>query len=253
MTPQAEEILRQTSLMRFIPEEHVERVRDLFDEVRIDFGEYLLRQGEDADALYVLVSGRARVLKDVAGGGETVLNRLMPGAEFGEGALLEGGVRNASVRASTALGVLRLGRLDFLDLVDEFPCVRESLELLERWRTLHAFLHESSNFGRLPSPALNALISALQPVRFEKGSVIVREADPAGAMYVVRSGRVRVFTGPEGSAVHRAFYREGDFFRGTIDPDPFSAGGDGGGGGGLRIAGVGTRGVGAVAAATSGV
>ena len=212
MTPRFEEVLRRSALLRFAPPEHHGRLRDAFSEVRFDFGEVIVRQGEEADAFFILVTGRARVLKESATGEETPLNRLVPGDEFGEGALLAGGPRGATVRASTTVEALRLERVDFLALLTEFPELRGALELLARWRTLHGFLYEFSNFGRLPAPALHALIAELKPVRAAKGEVIVREGEPPGPMFIVQSGRVRVFTGPRESAVDRAFYRDGDFF-----------------------------------------
>ncbi len=212
MTPRFEDVLRRTSLVRFVPPEHYERLRDCFSEVSFDFGDVIVRQGEEADAFFVLVTGRARVLKESANGEETALNRLVPGDEFGEGARLAGGPRIATVRASTTVEALRMERADFLALVEEFPELRSALELLARWRTLHGFLYEFSNFGRLPAPALHALMTELKPARAAKGEVIVREGDPAGPMFLVKTGRVRVFTGPREHAVNRAFYREGDFF-----------------------------------------
>ena len=154
MTPRFEEVLRRTSLVRFIPPEHYPRVRDLFAEVRYDFGDVIVRQGDKAEVFFVLVSGRARVLKESAAGGEIPLNRLVPGDEFGESALLEGGPRGSTVRASTTVEVLQLGRDGFLALLEEFPELRASIELVARWRTLHGFLYEFSNFGRLSAPAL---------------------------------------------------------------------------------------------------
>lgn len=199
-------------MFRFVPPEHHGMVRELFDTVRHDFGEYVLRQGEPADAYYVLVSGRARVLKELGDGGELALNRLVPGDEFGESALLEGGTRTASVRASSTVEVLRLGREAFRGLAEGYPEIRQAMELLARWRELHGFLYEFTNFGRLPGPALQALITCLRPGTAEAGEVLVREGDPAGPMYILRSGRVRIHTGPAGNEVNRAFCRAGDFF-----------------------------------------
>jgi len=199
-------------MMRFVPEEHYARLRDSFTEERFEFGEVIVRQGDPADAFFMLASGRARVLKTTNSGEELSLNRLVPGDEFGEGALLEGGTRAATVRASTSVDALRLDRDRFLALAAEFPSLRGALELLARWRTLHAFLYEFSNFGRLPAPALRALMAELKPIRVPKGQSIVREGDPAGPMYLLRSGRVWVYSGPRENPVHRAFYREGEFF-----------------------------------------
>lgn len=212
MTPAGEEVLRRSSLLRFVPPEHHARVREIGAEMRYDFGDVIVRQGEEADAFFILISGRARVLKEGPDGTETPLARLMPGDEFGESALLAGGVRGATVRASTAVEALRIGREDFQTLAGRFPELREALELLGRWRTLHGFLFEFSNFGRLPGPALHELIAGLQPVRVAKGECLIREGDPAGPMYILQKGRARAYTGSGEARVNRAFYRAGDFF-----------------------------------------
>lgn len=209
MTARAEQILRASSLARFVPPGHFERLRDQFEEIHHDFGEVIIRQGDEAHAFYVLVAGRVRVLKEQVNGEEITLQRLHPGDEFGESALLETRTRTSTVRCSTAADVLRLDRERFKALVLEYPELLNMLELLSRWRTLHGFLYAFSQFGRLPEPALRALMSRLDPAEFQKGQKIIREGDPAGPMYIVRDGRVRIFTGPESDAVNVAFLRGG--------------------------------------------
>lgn len=113
MNSRFEEVLRASALMRFVPEAHQARLRERFTEERYEFGEVIVRQGDPADAFFILVSGRARVIKTSAAGEELPLNRLTPGDEFGEGALLDGGVRTASIRASTTVEALRLDRAHF--------------------------------------------------------------------------------------------------------------------------------------------
>ena len=206
-----ESVVGQSSSFRFFPPEHQERVRSLFQKVSYDFGDVIVRQGDPADAFYILSTGRARVIKTTAKGEEIALNVLRPGSEFGESALLSTEPRTASVRCSTMVDALRLGRDDFTRLLDEFPELRGHLETMQRYRTLHGFLYEFSNFGRLPEPALSQLIQRLTPVTFAAGERILSQGDPAGPMYVVQSGKVRVFEGNNGSR-SLAFYREGSFF-----------------------------------------
>jgi ATP-binding cassette subfamily B protein len=172
----------------------------------------IIKQGETADAFFILTSGRARVVRMSEGGQELSLNMLRAGAEFGEAALLSGGVRNASVRCSSSVEALRLERSDFLKLVQEFPEFKGYLELTDRWRALHSFLYEFSNFGRLPATVLQALIEKLQPADFAKGQLVLREGEPAGPMYIIQEGRVRIYSGRDGQVKNRAFLREGDFF-----------------------------------------
>ena len=147
-----------------------------------------------------------------ADGEEMALASLRPGDEFGEQALLAGGTRNATVRCSTEVEVLRLDRKDFLPLLAQYPELKNSLELTARHRTLHGFLYEYSNFGRLPARALQALIAKLVPLDFGKGETIIREGDPAGPMFIVEKGRVRAFAQKNGRVRNLAFYRAGDFF-----------------------------------------
>src|SRR5687767_8423268 len=114
MTPDAlEEVLRQSSVFRSLPPEHYERLRPLLYEEHFEFGEVIVKQGDPADAFYLLSSGRARVVKMTDGGKEIALTTLRPGDEFGELALISGGTRNATVRCSTAVDVVRLDAKDF--------------------------------------------------------------------------------------------------------------------------------------------
>lgn len=212
MNQQAEEYLRQASFLQLLPQEAYEKVRPLFRESSHDFGETIVRQGDQADALYVLVAGRARVLKAGADGGEVSLNMLRPGDVFGEAALLSAEPRNASVRCSSSVSVLRLDRDEFLELLRTHPEFKTYLELMVRWRTLHGFLYQFSNFGRLPRPALSALLSRLEPAQFAKGQAIIRQGDPVGPMFIVQHGHVRVHAAINGVRKNLAFLRDGDFF-----------------------------------------
>ena len=205
-------VLEHSALFRFIPESRRGRLSELFKPAKYNFGDLIVRQGEEADAFFILTSGRARVVKMSDDGRELSLNMLRPGAEFGESALLSGGVRSASVRCSSAVEVLRLDRPVFLGLLKDFPEFQDYLQLTMRWRSVHGFLYEYSNFGRLPAPALHALVEELKPATFKKGEAILKEGEPAGSMYIIEQGRVHIYSGPDGHAKSRAFLREGDFF-----------------------------------------
>ncbi|MFL6568550.1 MAG: cyclic nucleotide-binding domain-containing protein, partial [Chthoniobacterales bacterium] len=132
MKAQDEEILQRTSLFRFLPEKHLEDLRPLLKEERYEFGDVIVHQGAPADAFYVLISGRARAIKTDQNGNEISLATLRPGDVFGEAALGEGGTRNASIRCSTSVAVLRLARSDFLDLCTYNPDLREQVEVTKR-------------------------------------------------------------------------------------------------------------------------
>ncbi len=207
-----EDLLRRSSLFQFLSDGIFDKLRALLLEEHYEFGDLLVRQGDPADAFYVLISGRARVVKQDQSGNEIVLGSLKPGDNFGEAALTESGTRNATVRCSTAVEALRLNRDDFLKLAEQTPELKHHVEITARHRALHGFLYEFSNFGRLPVPALRALVEKLTPIEAAKGEAIIREGDPAGPMFILEKGRARAFHSNNGSQQNLAFYRDGDFF-----------------------------------------
>lgn len=79
-----------------------------FERVGFAFGEVIVRQGEPADALYVIMSGRAQVVTFAHSGAEAVLRVLGPGDTLGADALIRRTARTATVRASCTVEAARL-------------------------------------------------------------------------------------------------------------------------------------------------
>ena len=212
MKTQDSEILRRSSVFRFLSDEHFAAIEPLLQEEHYEFGDIIVKQGEAANSFYVLTRGRARALKIKPDGEEIPLGVLKPGDSFGEAALAEGGTRNATVRCSTAVDVLRIDRDDFQQLVTEEPDLKQSIETTGRNRAVQSFLYQFSNFGRLPTPVLRSMIEKFKPLSVQKGNLIIREAEAAGPLFIIEKGRARAFAGVDGHVRNLAFYREGDFF-----------------------------------------
>lgn len=87
-------------------------------------GDTLVRQGETADALYVVVTGRFAVTIE---GRSQMIAELGPGQPVGEIAFLAGGVRTATVTALRDSVVLRLGRAEFDALSARNPSILRTL------------------------------------------------------------------------------------------------------------------------------
>jgi ATP-binding cassette subfamily B protein len=198
--------------LRFLPPELRKLVVDSFVPAAFPFGGVIVQEGDEADALYVLVSGRARVVKLAEGGEEVPLNTLRPGDSFGEIGLLEQATRTATVRASSDVEVFRLDRSVFTALVENHPEIRHYFELQVQHRTLHNFLRQYSPFGGLPIDALRKMLADLKPVSVEAGEMVIRQGDPPGPMYVVEEGRLRAFVEEDGSRRYVNYLRKGDYF-----------------------------------------
>ena len=95
--------------------DHVVRCAEAMQSWPAAAGEEIVVEGDTGDFFYVLESGQAEVVRrgDAPRQPPRSLARLRAGASFGEEALLQGGLRNATVRMLSDGRVLRLDKTDF--------------------------------------------------------------------------------------------------------------------------------------------
>ena len=84
-------------------------------------GTVLMREGDVANSLYVLLDGTVRVVRNDPFGGQVEVGFRRAGDCFGEMALIDGGARSASVIAATPVTVFELERDLFLALISPSP------------------------------------------------------------------------------------------------------------------------------------
>jgi signal transduction histidine kinase len=101
------ERLRQTPLFGGLDDAQMDRLVEHGEIVDLAAGTPLIREGEQADALFVVLDGEMEVTKR-AGRSDIPVARVGPGSLQGEIAALEGGRRLASVTAATDAEVLRI-------------------------------------------------------------------------------------------------------------------------------------------------
>jgi ATP-binding cassette subfamily B protein len=211
-THELELILQNVPILQFLPPDVRAAVESSFVPVSFAFGQEIVREGDPSDALYVLVSGRARVLKRSDSGDELSLGNLRPGDIFGEDDLLHPGVRATTVRASAAVEALRLDQAVVAELMRQRPDLRRYFELQQRHRHLQGFFRQFNVFTNLPPDAQAALLAALEPVEVPANSTVIREGDPPGPIYVIEDGRCRVHVGVDNRRRNVAYLRKGEFF-----------------------------------------
>jgi CRP-like cAMP-binding protein len=99
-------------------------------------GNIVVLEKEMGAALFVIISGKVKIVRTDEDGREVILSIFGPGEFFGEMSLLDGLARSASVVALTKAELFMIHRRDFLKLVNEHPQVAISLlgELTTRLR-----------------------------------------------------------------------------------------------------------------------
>jgi NTE family protein len=84
-------------------------------------GEILFRENDLADALYIVIAGCLAVTVRSSNGRDMTVARIRAGDVVGEMALLDGGLRSATVEAVRDTELLRLDRLSYERLVERHP------------------------------------------------------------------------------------------------------------------------------------
>lgn len=119
--------LRSVPLFASLDEEFIEHLRQSVELVSYNQSQVICKEGEAADAFYLIRSGMVRV-SNALPGGEMVRTYLSRGDYFGEIGLLRSITRTATCTALDAVDVVRIPAADFNLMLERFPAVRRQLE-----------------------------------------------------------------------------------------------------------------------------
>jgi ATP-binding cassette subfamily B protein len=123
------EALARAPIFAGLGEEDLAEIASAMAVREVAAGNDVVRQGEEADAMFVILDGMAEVLV-ASGGRERPVTRLGGGNVFGEIALLSGGVRSATVRALTPMTLAMLTQDTFAGLLGRNPDLQAEFQRL---------------------------------------------------------------------------------------------------------------------------
>jgi CRP/FNR family cyclic AMP-dependent transcriptional regulator len=130
----------------------------------VSAGEELFHKGDPGSQVFVILSGRLKVMITSSEGDDVVFGLMDPGEVFGElGLLLEEGTRTATIVAVDPCELLIIDRRDFLPFLRAHPDAAIKLleSLAERLRRISEFV-EDTLFLNLPSRLAKKLVALSQ-------------------------------------------------------------------------------------------
>jgi CRP-like cAMP-binding protein len=142
--------LRSVPIFKDLPADFMDHLRHRVELVQFDPDQAICKQGELADAFYLIRSGHVKVTQTYSGG-DLVLAYISRGQYFGEIGLLGSGPRTATCTALDHVEAVRITKEDFALMTEQFPQIRNELEKVAKER-LEANLQHSL---RLKSVFLN--------------------------------------------------------------------------------------------------
>ena len=112
------ELLRSVAIFKDLDTGELARVAEVCREQSFASGEYIFREGEVGNRLYLIVEGEVRISREVPGSGEEALAILKPGAMFGEMAVFDRSERSTDAISNGGTKVITIARSDFELLLD---------------------------------------------------------------------------------------------------------------------------------------
>lgn len=173
----------------------IDAVEQSMETIEIDTGTVLVRQGDTADRVYIVLDGHLTIaLESGRPGGDQLLGEVGPGEVVGELAVLSGSRRTATVRARTSAILGAIAREDLLRVTAAHPALVERLlaSSLRRLRRSQLAAYLAMLFGPLEASLLAELEPRIEWVRLRGGETLFRPGDVGDAGYVVLAGRLRV-------------------------------------------------------------
>jgi CRP/FNR family cyclic AMP-dependent transcriptional regulator len=113
------DLIRRVPLFSMLTTEQAQGIADSVVKRRFRRGEIIVEHGRKSNALFILLTGRARVLTADARGREVILAVLQPGDYVGEMSLIDNEPHSATVRAEIQTDMLILGRAEFARCLPE--------------------------------------------------------------------------------------------------------------------------------------
>ena len=150
----AAELLARVPLLSDLESGELERIAQVAIPRSFPKGARVFHEGDRSDACYVIREGEVRVTREHSDGRAIALATLGPGELVGELAMLDGGVRSASVEALTDIELLAVSATDMKGLLERNAEITTKLviALAQRLRETNERISRQS-FQTVPSRA----------------------------------------------------------------------------------------------------
>jgi CRP/FNR family cyclic AMP-dependent transcriptional regulator len=116
-------VLKAVPLFASVPEDQLRMLATVVSRRSAPRSTTVMAGGDPTDSLYIILSGRLKVMMSDADGKEVILTLLGPGEFFGEMGLIDDEPRSASVVAIEACELLSITKRDFK------KCLAENFEM----------------------------------------------------------------------------------------------------------------------------
>jgi CRP-like cAMP-binding protein len=195
MSEHAPKLLAGIELFSELTDDELSEVSALAQTRTVARDTTIFNEGDTADAIFVVVNGRVKIVTTSTDGKEFILTVLGAGQVFGEMALIEEATRSASVVTITNVELLVISRKDFDHLLHTSPGISRKLMaiLSRRLRRANSKMESLAYMdvaGRLARYLLDLALDHGQ--RLGNGWVVVRRPTHSDIAHSIGTSRETV-------------------------------------------------------------
>ena len=186
----AQRALASTPLFAGLSPDALEALVEHLELVPMDAGDILFREGDAADALYVVAEGEVAVLAE--GPPRVEMARLGPGAFIGEVALMTDQPRSATVAAITAAELLRIDRATLSRVLANHGDVLRAVLRFVRDRLVDRWMRTSPLFRPFDEAQRVELAGRFNFLEIEAGHKVLTAGVRPDGLYIILAGQLVV-------------------------------------------------------------
>lgn len=112
------QLLAESAIFRDLYDNELDKVLEICQVQSYKWDEYVFREGDDGDRLYIIAKGAVRISRNMPGSGEEAITVLKKGACFGEMAVLDPSVRSTDAIVDSKCELITITRADFERLLE---------------------------------------------------------------------------------------------------------------------------------------
>ena len=197
----------QSFIFNSLEDQDFVKVIDAFEEKRFKGGDYVIKEGEQGDVVYLVDTGELDCEKTFKKGDKpTFLKTYYPGESFGELALLYNAPRAATIKAKTDCILWALDRGTFNNIVKE-----AAVKKREKYENS---LKNVPILSTIDAYELGQICDAVNSEKANKGDYIIKQGEKGDKFFILDEGEAyaaKVFN-PGEPEQNVKDYKKGDYF-----------------------------------------
>merc|ERR1711962_1492976 len=171
--------LKENDFLTNLDPSQVRELVDVMFQKEFKKGEYIIREGDPGQNLYVIEEGRCEGIKD-----GKVVHEMSPPTAFGELAILYNCTRTATIRANTAAKLWAIDRTGFQTIMMRTGMQRQQEHL--------DFLQSVTVLKPIPVESLAKIADVLEEAFYDEGEYIIRQGPRGDTFFILKKGNVEV-------------------------------------------------------------